>query len=237
MNSTSKFLDVQFKSEGSIDTPHLPFTKLLPTNSCHCLILWFRKTSALAAAHIAATDDARSDGGQTEGWRADGEIETEPHRTRPASRGEADFPLSSYRWGFSGLKLPLYFHVSTCSSVLSECPSFLDASWQNLVNSVISLIQKSSGTMKTILQGGFDQLLAMWLPLVSSLLQIFLIRGTLLHPFFFFKSYIWIKSQFTMKNKNIIYKICPYTRLHGCELAGMVDIWWNLWSKVIFLKL
>ena len=118
------------------------YTILATIKSCHCLILWFRKTSAVAAAHIAATDDARANGGQTDGWRADGGIETEPHRTRPASRGEAEVLLSSYGWGFSVLKLPLYFHVSTCIAVLSECPSFLDASWQSLVNSAISLIQK-----------------------------------------------------------------------------------------------
>ena len=129
--------------KGGYPTPPLPFLYNIGNNKELPLpILWFRKTSAVAAAHIAATDDARSDGGQTDGWRADGGIETEPHRTRPASRGEADFLLSSYGWGFSVLKLPLYFHVSTCIAVLSECPSFLDASWQSLVNSAISLIQK-----------------------------------------------------------------------------------------------
>ena len=167
--------------KGGYPTPHLPFMYNIGNNK------------ELPLPHPMVPENQRCCGGthrgngrcsserRANGWLKSGRRDRDrgPIAPVPLLVGRPIFCSQATDQFFSVLKLPLYFHVGTCILVLSECPSFLDASWQNLVNSVISLIQKSSVTMKTILQGGFDQLLAMWLSLVLSLLQVFLIRGTL----------------------------------------------------------
>ena len=104
--------------------PHTsPLWTILATiKSCHCLILWFRKTSAVAAAYIAATDDARADGGQTDGWRADGGIET-----------DAPSHPSRFSWGgrFSALKLRMRFFSPQIAVVFSRGHMYFSPEWMS----------------------------------------------------------------------------------------------------------
>ena len=99
------------------------YTILATIKSCHCLILWFRQTSAVAAAHIAATDDARANGGQTEGWRADGGIETHRAPSHP----------SRFSWGgrFSALKPRMRFFSPQIAVVFSREHMYCSLEWMS----------------------------------------------------------------------------------------------------------
>ena len=84
-------------------------------------------------------------------------------------RDRAPSHPSRFSWGgrFSSLKLRMRFFSPQIALVFSREHMYFSPEWMsffswckltNLVNSVISLIQKSFGTMTKILQGGFDQL-------------------------------------------------------------------------------